>query len=172
MKAIGQLFLLLGVMLLAISPARGNWLSNLNPFASKSSSSDSASDGSSKTGAPPGSSASLQSSLGSSKYNSKTPAGSGGSTVVPQLNNKPIHPVNSVTPANQSSPSLLSRIGSAPANLLSKTKNLFSKSPPPPPQRPMLGKPSGGSQFTHSGSAATKQQSTTSQFIARPRPGF
>ena len=91
------------------------------------------SEGSPKSNASPGSSASLQSSLGSSKYNSKTPVRLGRArTVVPQLNNKPIHPVNSVTPANQSSPSLLSRIGSAPANLFSKTKSLFSKSQPPP----------------------------------------
>lgn len=176
MKAIGILSLIFAAMVMVVSPAHAGWLSNLNPFASKQSSSDATADstsGSSKSTATPGSSASLNSALGSSKYSSKTPSGSGGTTVVPQLNNKPIHPVNSVTPASPSSPSLLSRIGSAPASLLSKTKNLFSKSPSqPPPKKLMMGKPSGGSQFTHSGSASAKQPTTASQFIARPRPGF
>ncbi|HEX3998051.1 MAG TPA: hypothetical protein VHX65_05835 [Pirellulales bacterium] len=171
MKTIGKLFLGLGV-LVAASPAQAGWLSNLNPFASKTSSSDDS--GTEKNLSQPGSSASLSTALGSSKFNSKLPSGSGGATIVPELNGKPIHPVNSVTPASPSGPSLLSRIGSAPANLFAKTKGLFSKSTPAQPaqKRFMLGKPSGGSQFTHSGSAATRQSSSTSQFIARPRPGF
>ena len=127
MTTIGRLSLILAVSFVAIAPARAGWLSNLNPFASKQSSSDSGSGSASSERVAPGSSASLSKSLGSSKYNSKTSSmPSAGTTVVPQLNNKPMHPVNSVTPALQSSPSLLSRIGSAPSNLFSKTKSLFA----------------------------------------------
>lgn len=170
-----RLVIVLSVLLCA-APARAGWLSNLNPFASKKS----ADDETSTKGAPPGSSASLSTALGSSKYNSKIVSGASGTTSVQQLNGKPIHPANSVTPVGPKGPSLLSRIGSAPANLFSKTKSLFSKSPPAQPQTArmqpqtprMLGKPSGGSTFTHSGSTAVRGPLTTSQFLSRPRPSY
>lgn len=163
MKTITMLLIFAGSLVAFAPSARAGWLSNLNPFAKKSADGDAASS----------SSATLSNALGSSKFNSRSTSGAMGQTVVPELDGRPIHPVNSMAPAAPKGPSLFSRIKSAPGNLLTQTKGLFHKTPSEPAQkRTAFGSPSGGSQFNHSGSMAVRRPTTASQFIGQPRPGF
>jgi hypothetical protein len=101
------------------------------------------------------------------------------SSSVPLLNGKPIHPP-SAAPAQ---PSMLSKIGSAPTTMWSKTKQAFSPSPKPAPSAASklgLGaQPKKTTATTSTGSSwnpfaskttATEPPHTTSEFIGLPRP--
>ena len=71
----------------------------------------------------------------------------------------------------KSSPSMLSKIGSAPGNLFSKTKQMFTPAAKTP-AKPKLGTPSGNAKFTRSGSNNSSGPSTVSSFIGQKRPGL
>jgi hypothetical protein len=101
------------------------------------------------------------------------------SASVPQLNGKPIRPP-SPPPAQ---PSMLSKIGSAPATMWSKTKQVLTPSSKPAPSTASkfaLGsQPKKAAAPTGSGSswnpfasktATVEPPHTTSEFIGRPRP--
>jgi hypothetical protein len=99
------------------------------------------------------------------------------SSSVPQLNGKPIHPP-SAAPAE---PSMLSKIGSAPANMWSKTKQVFTPTPKPVPSskltlgaQPKKPTPPTGSKTSWnpfaSKTPAAEPPHTTSEFIGLPRP--
>ena len=68
------------------------------------------------------------------------------------------------------SPSMLSKIAHAPANMFSKTKQMLTPSKAPA-KKPTLGTPSGSHKFNKSGSTKAAPP-TASQFIGRQRPGF
>jgi hypothetical protein len=101
------------------------------------------------------------------------------SSSVPQLNGKPIHPP-SAAPAQ---PSMLSKVGSAPSAMWSKTKQAFSPSSKPAPSaNSKLGlgaQPKKTAATTGTGpswnpftskTTATEPPHTTSEFIGLPRP--
>ena len=107
----------------------------------------------------------------------KPNASSSFGTSVPQLNGRPIRPP-SPPPAQ---PSMLSKIGSAPATMWSKTKQVFTPAPKPVDNgKPFLGSvakkpvtPSSGSSWNPFAAkpAAAEPPHTTSEFIGLPRPG-
>jgi len=101
------------------------------------------------------------------------------SSSVPQLNGKPIHPP-SAPPAQ---PSMLSKIGSAPANMWSKTKQVFTPAPKPAPSstltlgaQPKKPTPPASSKTSWnpfvSKTPAAEPPHTTSEFIGLPRPAL
>lgn len=101
------------------------------------------------------------------------------SSSVPQLNGKPIHP----PAAPPAQPSMLSKIGSAPSTMWSKTKQVFTPSSKPAPStgnKLALGtQTKKAAPATSSGSSwnpfasktpAAQPPHTTSEFIGLPRP--
>lgn len=107
----------------------------------------------------------------------KPNSNSGIGTSVPQLNGKAIRP-SSPPPAQ---PSMLSKIGSAPASMWSKTKQVFTPAPKPAASsKPFLGSVAKKPATSGSGSSwnpfaskppAPEPPHTTSEFIGQPRPG-
>jgi hypothetical protein len=96
---------------------------------------------------------------------------------VPQLNGKPIHP-SAPPPAE---PSMLNKIASAPANMWSKTKQVFTPAPKPASSQPFLGSQPKKQTSTNTTSGSSwnpfakqpvpaEPPHTASEFIGLPRP--